>query len=64
MKTFYLVKAINPMTDCFKQEYNIYECLTSKAKAQAEKKRMQGLGFKKVCIKRNVNFCLYLPTKG
>ena len=64
MKTFYLVKAIKPMTYYFKQEYYTYECFTSKAKAQAEKKRMQGLGFKKVCIKRNINFCLYLPTKG
>ena len=63
MKNFYLVKAINPMTDYFKKEYSIYSCLTSKAKAQAEKNRMQGLGFKKVCIKRNVNFCLYLLSK-
>lgn len=34
MHTYYLVKAINPMTDYFTPEYNIYGCFTNKMQAQ------------------------------
>lgn len=63
MHIYYLVKAINPMTDYFTPEYNIYGCFTNKMQAQQEKRHLQSLGFRKVCIKRNINQCLYYPTK-
>lgn len=63
MHIYYLVKAINPMTDYFTPEYNIYGCFTNKMQAQQKKRHLQSLGFRKVCIKRNINQCLYYPTK-
>lgn len=63
MRTYYLVKAVNPITTNFVPEYNIYGCFTNKIQAQREKRRLQLLGFKKTCIKRNTNRCLYYPTK-
>ena len=63
MRTYYLVKAFNPMTDYFTPEYIIYGCFTNKIQAQQKKRHLQSLGFKKVCIKRNINQCLYYPTE-
>ncbi len=49
----FMVKAVNPMWDKeFKNEYQEIGEFDSKDKARVEKRRVQGCGFIKVCIKQ------------